>query len=116
MAHRQAFGRWLCCAAAALLALWVAWTGRSIWFPVAIAFVISIVLDPTVDRLESWGLGRGPATGIVFLVFLAASLSMVLAPLVSAQAGAIARDLDRSGRWWTVRTGYIGNTLDRVHG
>ena len=80
-----------------LLGLWLLWAGRAIWFPVTIAFVIAMVLDPTVDRLENRGLSRGVATGLVFLLFLAATAAVVLllSPTLSAQAGAMAHDLSR---------------------
>lgn len=81
----------------ALLALWLAWAGRAIWVPVGIAFVIAMVLDPTVDRLENRGLSRGVATGLVFLLFLVgATLAVVLlSPGISSQAGSMAQDLGR---------------------
>ncbi|MCC2668299.1 MAG: hypothetical protein K0Q72_770, partial [Armatimonadetes bacterium] len=81
----------------ALVALWLVWAGRAIWFPVGIAFVIAMVLDPTVDRLENRGLSRGVATGLVFLLFIAAATAAVLllSPGISAQAGGMARDLSR---------------------
>lgn len=81
----------------ALVALWLAWAGRAIWVPVGIAFLIAMVLDPTVDRLENRGLSRGFATGLVFLLFLVgATLAVVLlSPGISSQAGGMARDLGR---------------------
>ena len=82
---------------AAALALWLAWAGRAIWVPVGIAFVIALVLDPTVDRLENRGVPRGLATAFVFILFLGVSaLALVLfSPGISAQAGQIAQDLSR---------------------
>ena len=81
----------------ALAGVWLLWAGRSLWFPLAIALMIAMVLDPTVDRLENRGCPRGVATLLVFLAFISGSILAIvlLSPGVSAQASAIARDLGR---------------------
>jgi predicted PurR-regulated permease PerM len=93
--RQVSWGRWIFYAVVALLALWLAWAARGIWFPVAIAVVIAIVLDPSVDRLENRGVPRGWATALVFLIFIggAALAIFLLSPGISAQASQIARDL-----------------------
>lgn len=94
---RVQWGRWVFYAAVALLAAWMLWSARAIWFPVGMAFLIAIVLDPTVDRLENRGVPRGVATGLVFLTFVASAILAVIvfSPGISAQASAIAADLGR---------------------
>jgi len=81
----------------ALAAVWLIWAGRGIWFPVGIAFVIAMVLDPTVDRLENRGFSRGVATALVFLLFVLGGVLVVilLSPGVSAQTAGMAHDLSR---------------------
>lgn len=97
LGRRPHWGRWLLYAAAILLAGWLAWAGRAIWFPVAIAFVIAMVLDPTVDRLENRGVSRGLATAFVFVLFVVGAVLAVLllTPILSDQAGRMASDLGR---------------------
>lgn len=96
-ARRISWGRIAFNFVVGLLALWLAWAGRAIWVPVGIAFLIALVLDPTVDRLENRRIPRALATAFVFLVFLGLSaLAIVLfSPGISAQAGQIAQDLGR---------------------
>src|SRR5437773_312188 len=81
----------------ALAATWLIWAGRALWFPLAVAFVIAMVLDPLVDRLENRRVPRGIATALVFLLFIggAAGAIIVLSPGISAQAGRMAQDLGR---------------------
>lgn len=95
--RRVHWGRTAFYAVTALVALWLVWAGRAIWVPVGIAFIIAMVLDPTVDRLENRGLSRGVATALVFLLFLVgATLTVVLlSPGISSQAGSMAQDLGR---------------------
>lgn len=97
VSERFRWTRWLFWCVVGLVALWIAWLGRAIWFPVSIAFMIATVLDPTVDRLENRGCPRGVATALVFMLFLVgATLAVVLlSPGISAQAAAISRDLSR---------------------
>lgn len=93
--RRLPWVRWGLTLAAVLAGAWLFWAGRGIWFPVAIAFVIAMVLDPYVDRLENRGLPRNAASGVVFLLFLTATAGPVilLTPVLSQQAASIASDL-----------------------
>jgi predicted PurR-regulated permease PerM len=95
--RRPSWGRILFQVAVGAAAIWLAWAGRGIWVPVGLAFVIALVLDPTVDRLENRGVPRPLATAFVFVVFLGLSaLAIVLfSPGISAQAGQMAGDLSR---------------------
>jgi predicted PurR-regulated permease PerM len=95
--RRIHWGRIIFYTVAALVAVWLAWAARSIWFPVAIAFILAVVLDPVVDRVENRGIPRAVATTLVFIFVIgAAALAIVLlSPSISAQAQGIAHDLSR---------------------
>ena len=54
---------------AALLGLWLAYRVREIWIPVFLAFLIALMLDPVVDKLEERGWGRAKATLLIFGMF-----------------------------------------------
>ncbi len=92
---RLPWARWGLILTALLAAGWLLWAGRGIWFPVSIAFVIAMVLDPYVDRLENRGFSRSRATGLVFLLFLTLTAGpvLLLTPVLSQQATSIAGDL-----------------------
>jgi predicted PurR-regulated permease PerM len=94
---RLHWGRALFYTLVAVTAAWLLWAGRGIWLPVGVAFALAVVLDPVVDRLENRGVPRGLATSLIFLLLvggLAAAL-FLLSPVLSAQAGEMARDLGR---------------------
>lgn len=95
--ERVNWGRWAFYGCTALLVGWLIWSARGIWFPVGLAFVIAIVLDPLVDRLENRGIPRFAATALLFLIFIGAGALaiVVLSPGISAQAGQIAGELGR---------------------
>lgn len=96
-ARRAIWWRWFWYTLAALAVGWLVWAGRGIWFPVSIALVIAMVLDPTVDRLENRGCPRGLATALVFLSFITVVVLAVvlLSPGISTQASAMAGDIGR---------------------
>src|SRR5258708_5942420 len=53
------------------LALWLAYLVREIWIPLTIAFIIAMVLDPVVDRMEARGWSRLKGSLIIFTGFFA---------------------------------------------
>src|SRR5205085_9131750 len=61
--------RWLFAAVGLALALWVAYLVREIWLPLVIAFLIAMVLDPVVDRMERRGWVRFKGAVPIFLAF-----------------------------------------------
>lgn len=95
--RRIKWGAALFYAAVGLLAVWLLWTGRAILLPLSIAFVIAIVLDPLVDRLENRGISRGLGTFMVFFVFLGGmTVALIgLSPVLSDQASRMAADIRR---------------------
>lgn len=95
--RRLKWGAALFYAAVGLLALWLLWVGRGILVPLSVAFVIAIVLDPLVDRLENRGISRGVGTLLVFTVFLGGAIAalIVFTPILSDQASRMAADIRR---------------------
>jgi predicted PurR-regulated permease PerM len=63
--------RTLWIAAGIALALWFAYLVREIWIPLTIAFIIAMVLDPVVDRMEARGWSRLRGSLIIFIGFFA---------------------------------------------
>lgn len=74
---------------------WLLWQMRHILPPFFVAFILAITLAPIVDRLESRGVPRGLATGLVYLFVFAtlAALLYILIPLTAEQIGQIVADL-----------------------
>jgi predicted PurR-regulated permease PerM len=56
--------------AALLVGGYIAYTAREIWLPIGIAFLIAMVLDPVVDRLEHRGWSRTWGAALIFGSFL----------------------------------------------
>jgi predicted PurR-regulated permease PerM len=75
--------------------LWYLYAVRTIWPPIIAAFVIAIVLDPLVDRLENRGWPRALATAAIFVVFFGALVvaTMYAVPVIVNQSTEVARQL-----------------------
>lgn len=60
---------------------------RSILLPFVAAMAVAYLLDPIVDRLQGWKLGRGLATTIALLLFFVLTVSafLLLAPVLQSQ-------------------------------
>ena len=54
-----------------LLALYVGYVVREIWLPLMIAFLIAMVLDPLVDKMESRGWSRLKGAVVIYALFFA---------------------------------------------
>lgn len=63
-----------------------------------LAFFVAIVMDPTVRYLEGWGVPRGLAVVLVYLLFLSLAVFLIasLIPIVAVQIQNLARLLVRS--------------------
>src|SRR5438552_3544196 len=83
--------RWAWYGVVLALVLWIAYLVREIWLPLAIAFIIAMVLDPVVDRMEKRGWPRLWATFVIFLAFFAVvgTILYFAVPAVVDQARAI---------------------------
>lgn len=80
-------------------ALWLAYVVRDIWIPLLIAFLIALVLDPLVDRMEQRGWSRLKGTITIYVLFfgvLGGSVAASIPSLIGqteAVAGAIGQYL-----------------------
>ncbi|MEE9251135.1 MAG: AI-2E family transporter [Alphaproteobacteria bacterium] len=84
MTGRRQFWFWLGGIAAFAGALYVF---RAILFPFVAGMAVAYLLDPAVDKLEKWGLGRTAGTAlalVAFFVFAAAAL-LLLVPVLQSQ-------------------------------
>ncbi len=52
-----------------LVSLWLAYLVREVWLPLLIAFLIALVLDPLVDRMEARGWSRLKGSLLIFAAF-----------------------------------------------
>ncbi|MEE8548519.1 MAG: AI-2E family transporter [Alphaproteobacteria bacterium] len=84
MTGRRQFWFWLGGVAAFAGLLWLF---SSILLPFVAAMVVAYLLDPLVDRLEKWGVGRAAGTVIVLAAFflLASATVLLLFPVLNAQ-------------------------------
>lgn len=71
-----------------MLVTWLAYLVREIWLPLAAAFLIAMVLDPVVDRMERRRWSRLAATTVIFLAFFAVvgTLLYFSTPVIARQA------------------------------
>ncbi len=85
----RAMRRWIWSILGIAALLYIAYLVRDIWLPLAIAFLIAMVLDPVVDRMERRGWSRLTATLLIFVAFIAGlgALLYFAIPPVMAQAG-----------------------------
>jgi predicted PurR-regulated permease PerM len=87
--------RWFWTASVTGIALLLAYWVRDIWIPLAIAFLIAMVLDPVVDRMERRGYSRTLATVLIY-VGAVAVIGVILylgVPAMVRQATAISDQL-----------------------
>jgi predicted PurR-regulated permease PerM len=88
---------WLYRVAGILLVVYVAYLIREIWLPLLLAFLIALVLDPVVDRMERRGFSRTVAAAIIFGSFIVAFVGLVIisVPVFIEQAGGIQQRIGR---------------------
>jgi predicted PurR-regulated permease PerM len=72
-----------------LLALGFLWLVRGVLLPFLLAYLVALLLEPTVKRLRRIGIGRVAAVGIITIVFFGSltGILVTVAPYVTAQAG-----------------------------
>lgn len=82
---------WLLLAAALLFA----WATRGVLLPFIVGFAVAYLLDPLADRLETHGIGRGTAAGLIIGLFFLAGMGLLLAlwPLLQSQIAGLVRSL-----------------------
>lgn len=89
--------RWFWIFVGVVVGLYVAYLVRDIWLPLAIAFLIAMVLDPVVDKLEARGWSRMWGAVLIyacFLLVLGAGL-VLLVPSMIHQGEAISQQVDK---------------------
>lgn len=91
MTERRQFWFWLGGVAAFAGALYVF---RSILLPFVAGMAVAYLLDPAVDKLEKWGLGRTVGTALALVAFFVAAVAalLLLVPVLQSQI------LDFAGR------------------
>ncbi len=82
---------WLAKAIGCLAVLWVAYVVREIWVPLGMAFLLAMVLDPVVDRMEHRGWSRNAATIFIFgsFVLLAGGMTILVEPYLANQVSTV---------------------------
>src|SRR5579871_2664929 len=80
-----------------LLLAYILYLVREIWLPLGLAFLLAMVLDPVVDRMELRGWSRLWASAFIFGSFLiiAGGLLVLAYPFIAAQAATLQRGFER---------------------
>ncbi len=80
-----------------LILIYFAYVGREMWLPLGLAFLLALVLDPIVDRMELRGWNRTRASAFIFGSFLliTAGLLVLAYPHIMAQAGTLQRGFEK---------------------
>lgn len=68
--------------------------------PISIAFILALLLDPTIDRIQRRGVSRGAAVGFVAVIFVGVIVisSISLIPVLINQAKELGNDVPRYSR------------------
>jgi predicted PurR-regulated permease PerM len=112
----------LLCGLAALL-LWIAYLVRDIWLPLLIAFLIAMVLDPLVDRMEARGWSRLKSAALIYTLFFTAFVGVVMwaVPAVVEQTTTISKSIgaylpmDAAASNDSVMEKRLNRLTDRLH-
>jgi len=89
--------RWLVIALILVAVAYLAYLVRQVWIPLAIAFVIAMVLDPSVDRLERRGWSRLAGTSLIFASFVLVLTTALFftVPILAKEGAAIQERFDK---------------------
>lgn len=87
---------------------WCVWLIRDVLPPFLISLALALLMDPVIDRMQRWGLPRGVAVAIAFLVTVGAVVAIAIAVLPRA-IGQVA-DLTRNINVYGIR---FESTLDQ---
>ncbi|MCW3050995.1 MAG: hypothetical protein JWN14_165 [Chthonomonadales bacterium] len=103
-----------------LVALYLAYLVREVWIPLFLAFLIALVLDPLVDRMEARGWSRLKGSLIIFAVFFGATSGIlaVAIPAVVTQTMAMTKSISEnipSGENETATKASLNRILQKVH-
>jgi predicted PurR-regulated permease PerM len=74
-----------------ILAVTFTYLVRQIWLPIALAFLLAMVLDPVVDRMELRGWSRVRASAFIFgsFIVIVGGLAVLAYPFVIGQIGTL---------------------------
>lgn len=81
----KAMRRWALGAVGLLLVLYLTYVVREIWLPLGLAFLLAVILDPVVDRMETRGWSRPMAAAAIFGSFLVIAGGLVWIAVPHAQ-------------------------------
>lgn len=97
--RRQDWGRRLLVAVLVVGGCWLASEAKAVVAPFVVAALLAYLGDPTVDRLERWGLSRSLSIGILLVPLGAAAAlcGMWLGPLVVGEIGRLAEKVPEAG-------------------
>ena len=105
---------------ALLVVLYLAYLVREVWIPLFLAFLIALVLDPLVDRMEARGWSRLKGSLIIFAVFfgVTSAILAVAIPAVVTQTMAMTKSISDyipSGDNETQTKASLYRILKKVH-
>src|SRR5579862_6615429 len=94
---RQTVKRILFKVCALLACAWLAYAVRAIWLPLGLAFLMAMVLDPIVDRMELRGWSRPRASVFIFASFIVivGGLVVLAFPYGADQVGTLQKGFER---------------------
>jgi predicted PurR-regulated permease PerM len=103
-----------------LIVLYLAYVVREVWLPLFLAFLIALVLDPLVDRMEARGWSRLKGSLIIFAVFfgVTSGILAVAIPAIVTQTMAITKSISEyipSGDNETQTKASLNHILKKVH-
>lgn len=103
-----------------LVVLYMAYLVREVWIPLFLAFLIALVLDPLVDRMEARGWSRLKGSLIIFAVFFGVTTGIlaVVIPAVVTQTMAMTKSISDyipSGDTDTQTKASLVRILKKVH-
>jgi len=80
-----------------IIVLYLAYVVRTIWIPLGLAFLIAMVLDPIVDRMEVRGWKRATASAFIFgsFVIITVGLAILSFPAIASQAANLQAGVER---------------------
>lgn len=89
--------KWAYKGTAIVVALYFAYVVREIWLPLGLAFLLAMVLDPVVDRMQQRGWSRTAAASFIFGSFILTfgGLAVLAAPYVFDQASQMQVQFER---------------------
>ncbi len=77
--------------------IFLVWALGNLLTPLVLAFFIAYILDPVIDRIESWGINRTLAIALFLMLVavFAVVFTLILVPVIQVQASEFADNLPR---------------------